>query len=186
MSETDAAGATEPRPAAFLDRDGTLMEDSGFIDDPRRVRVLEGVALALRALAQAGFETIVVTNQPGATPDETGEPDVERVHRTLASLLAEEGASIDAFYYCGHGGECDCRKPLPGMIRRAVAERHIDLERSVVFGDGEADMKLAERVGIPGVLVNARLYAGPEPLYRARTLLEGVVFFLDYAARTTA
>ena len=176
----------QDRPAAFLDRDGTLMEDSGLLNDPRRIRVLDGVAVALRTLESAGFERIVVTNQAGPAPGELGVPDVEFVHLTLAKLLAGEGASVDAFYYCRHRGGCDCRKPLPGLVRRAVAERRIDLERSVVFGDGETDMHLAERVGVPGILVNARLYTGPEPLYRARTLLEGVMFFLEYVAKKTA
>ena len=168
--------------AAFLDRDGTLMEDSGFIGDPRRIRVLDGVPEALRRLAAAGYERIVVTNQSGVARGYFGEPDVEIVNAELARLLAANGASIDAFYYCAHLEGCDCRKPLPGMVRRAVAERDIDLGASVMFGDSSSDMLLAKNAGIPGILVNELPgYAGPPPLYRARTLREGVAFFLEHA-----
>ena len=167
--------------AAFLDRDGTLMEDSGFIGDPARIVVLPGVAEALVALADAGFERIVVTNQSGVARGFFGEPDVVDVHRELAARLAPAGASIDAFYYCAHLDEgCDCRKPAPGMIRRAVAERDVDLTRSVVFGDRGGDIALAHAVGIPGILVNEMPhYAGPPPLHRAPSLLAGVRFFLE-------
>jgi D-glycero-D-manno-heptose 1,7-bisphosphate phosphatase len=167
--------------AAFLDRDGTLMEDSGFIGDPRRIRVLDGVPEALRRLAAAGYERIVVTNQSGVARGYFGEPDVEIVNAELARLLAANGASIDAFYYCAHLEGCDCRKPLPGMVRRAVAERGIDLGASVMFGDRSGDVALARAVGMPAVLVNEYVpYVGPEPMHRAPTLLAGVEFFLRY------
>ncbi len=169
------------KPAAFLDRDGTLIEDTGFIGTPERVRVLPGVVGALQLLAAAGFERIVVTNQSGVARGIFGEPDVQRVHRELAERLAREGASVDAFYYCTHFDEgCDCRKPLPGMARRAARERGLDLGRSVVFGDRGGDMLMAEGLGIPGILVNPYgAYDGPEPLFRATSLLEGVRFFLE-------
>jgi D-glycero-D-manno-heptose 1,7-bisphosphate phosphatase len=168
------------KPAAFLDRDGTLMDDTGYIGDPARVRLLAGVAEALRALEAAGIERIVVTNQSGVARGFFGDSDVEAVHRELSAALAREGASIDAYYYCAHLEDCDCRKPSPGMPLRAARERDLDLARSVVFGDRGGDMALAEALGVPGILVNApRSYEGPEPLYRARTLLEGVRFFLE-------
>jgi D-glycero-D-manno-heptose 1,7-bisphosphate phosphatase len=172
---------SEAKRAAFLDRDGTLMEDSGFIGDPRRVRVLDGVAEALRRLAEAGYERVVVTNQSGVARGFFGERDVVAVNVELARQLASQGAAIDAFYYCAHLEGCDCRKPLPGLVQRAVAERGIDLSGSVLFGDREADIALAKSVGIPAVLVNAREpYAGPEPMFRAHSLLDGVAFFLDH------
>jgi histidinol-phosphate phosphatase family protein len=157
------------------------MEDSGFIGDPRRVRVLDGVPEALVALAEAGFERIVVTNQSGVARGLFGEADVVNVNRALADELAVRGATLDAFYYCTHLEACDCRKPLPGMVRKAVAERDIDLERSVVFGDRGSDIALAAAVGVPGILVNELPnYDGPPPLHRARTFAEGVRFFLDH------
>lgn len=171
------------RPAAFLDRDGTLMEDSGYIGDPRRIRVLPGVPEALRALHAAGYERIVVTNQSGVARGFFAEPDVELVHRALSERLAAENAGVDGYYYCTHLEACDCRKPAPGMVRRAVAERDLDLARSVVFGDRGGDMALAAGLDIPGILVGATGgYAGPEPLHRAPDLLAGVRFFLTYVA----
>jgi histidinol-phosphate phosphatase family protein len=171
------------KPAAFLDRDGTLMEDSGYIGDPRRIRVLPGVPDALRALGDAGYDRIVVTNQSGVARGYFGEPDVESVHRTLSTLLAADGAAVDAYYYCTHLAECACRKPAPGMVERAVAERGIDLRRSVVFGDRGGDIALATGLGLPGILVGARPgYDGPPPLYRAPDLRAGVQFFLTYVA----
>jgi D-glycero-D-manno-heptose 1,7-bisphosphate phosphatase len=158
------------------------MEDSGYVGDPKRVRVLEGVPEALLALEAAGFERVVITNQSGVARGMFGEPDVVRVNEQLESDLARHGATIDAFYYCLHLDGCDCRKPATGMIVRAVAERGIALEGSVMFGDSTIDMRLAEAVGIPGVLVNELPgYAGPPPLHRAPTLRDGVAFFLAHA-----
>jgi D-glycero-D-manno-heptose 1,7-bisphosphate phosphatase len=172
-----------PKPAAFLDRDGTLIDDTGFIGSPERVRVLAGVPEALRLLGDAGFERIVVTNQSGVARGMFEEPDVELVHRDLSQRLQRSGASIDAYYYCTHIDEdgCDCRKPLAGMARRAAAERGLDLSKSVVFGDRAGDIAMAAALGVPGILVNEYgVYDGPEPLTRARTLLDGVKFFLDF------
>jgi len=169
------------RPAAFLDRDGTLMVDSGFIGDPNRIEMLPGVAEALALLEAAGYARIVVTNQSGVARGMFGAPDVENVHRALAQRLAAEGASLDAFYYCAHlGAGCDCRKPAPGMIRRAAAEHDLDLARSVVFGDRGSDVALGTQLGIDAVLVNARLpYDGPPPLLEAPTFLAGVRTYLE-------
>jgi D-glycero-D-manno-heptose 1,7-bisphosphate phosphatase len=160
------------------------MEDSGFIGDPRRVRVLDGVAEALVRLEAAGFERIVVTNQSGVARGMFGEADVVLVNRALAGELALRGATLDAFYFCAHLTGCDCRKPQTGLIRQALAERDIDLHRSVVFGDRGSDIALAAAVGIPGILVNERPhYDGPPPLHRARSFAEGVDFFLDAFVR---
>jgi histidinol-phosphate phosphatase family protein len=168
------------RPAAFLDRDGTLMHDSGFIGDPSRIEVLPGVAQALRLLADAGYLRIVITNQSGVARGYFGEPDVERVHAELAARLAALGVSLDAFYYCAHLDDCRCRKPQTGLVERALREHAIDRERSVVFGDRGSDIQLAANVGIPGVLVNELPdYTGPEPLWRATSLLDGVRWYLE-------
>jgi histidinol-phosphate phosphatase family protein len=157
------------------------MEDSGFVGDPRRIRILDGVPAALSALAAAGYERIVVTNQSGVARGLFGEPDVTNVNRALADELAVRGATLDAFYYCPHHGGCDCRKPQTGMIRRALQERDIVLAGSVVFGDRGSDIALAAAVGIPGILVNELpFYDGPPPLHRARTFAEGVRFFLEH------
>ncbi len=159
------------------------MEDSGFIGDPSRIRILEGVPEALLALARAGYERIVVTNQSGVARGMFGEPDVQGVHRALSEALGAHGASIDAYYYCAHLEGCDCRKPSPGMVRQAVIERHIDLERSVLFGDRASDMGLAARVGIPGILIDSSpKYDGPVPFFQTHSLLAGVTYFLENVA----
>jgi D-glycero-D-manno-heptose 1,7-bisphosphate phosphatase len=160
------------------------MEDSGFIGDPRRVRVLDGVPEALVRLAEAGFERIVVTNQSGVARGMFEEADVVRVNRALADELALRGATLDAFYFCAHLTGCDCRKPQTGLIRQALAERDIDLSGSVVFGDRGSDIELAAALGIPGILVNETPdYAGPPPLFRARSFAAGVAFFLESVVR---
>ncbi len=183
MHDAAAAAVSALRPAAFLDRDGTLMEDTGYIGDPKRVRLLARVPEALLALERAGFARIVVTNQSGVARGMFGEPDVANVHRELGAQLAAHGATIDAFYYCAHLIDCDCRKPATGLAERAVREHAIDLAASVVFGDRSPDIGLAKNLGIPGILVNAaRHYDGPPPLYEARTLAEGVRFFLERVA----
>jgi histidinol-phosphate phosphatase family protein len=178
-----AAAVTGRRPAAFLDRDGTLMEDTGYIGDPRRVRLLDGVPAALNDLRAAGFARIVVTNQSGVARGMFAEPDVEDVHRELSAQLQAHGASVDAYYYCTHLAACSCRKPLPGLAERAIAEHDLELATSVVFGDRGSDIGLAQRLGVPGILVNARLpYDGPAPFYEARSLRAGVRFFLERVA----
>ncbi len=174
------------RPAAFLDRDGTLMEDSGYIGDPKRVRVLEGVPEGLIELANAGFARIVVTNQSGVARGMFGEPDVIDVHRELSKQLATSDATVDAYYYCAHLRDCTCRKPETGLAMQAVGEHDLDLAHSVVFGDRGSDIALAVNLGVPGILVNAQpYYDGPRPLFAARSFREGVRFFLDYVASAT-
>jgi len=176
------------RPAVFLDRDGTIIEDSGFIGDPARVRILPTVADALRLLAGHGFATVVVSNQSGVARDYFDEDAVRAVNAHLAALLAGEGVSIDDWYHCPHYGvECACRKPAPGMILRAAEEHGLDVARSAVVGDRGSDIELARAVGIPGVLVpGPEAYAGPEPAFRARTLLEAAQWIVARAGRDTA
>jgi len=164
------------RPAAFLDRDGVLMEDSGFIGDPEGIRILPDVALALRRLQEAGFARIVVTNQSGVARGFFDAASVERVNAALASRLATDGAQIDGFYVCPHHDEgCECRKPLPGLVHRAVADHDLRLRGSAVVGDRGSDIALAHAVGIPGILVDSVYpYAGPDPDARVASLNEAV------------
>jgi D-glycero-D-manno-heptose 1,7-bisphosphate phosphatase len=177
---TSRGDRSKPRPAAFLDRDGTLMEDSGYVGSPDRISVFHGVPQALRLLEAAGFERIVITNQSGVARGYFEESDVERVHEELARHLEIAGSTIDAFYFCAHLELCDCRKPLTGLVRRAVRDRNIDLVRSAVFGDRWSDIELARNLGLPGVLINPGAYDGPEPTHQADTLLAGVRWFLEH------
>jgi D-glycero-D-manno-heptose 1,7-bisphosphate phosphatase len=161
------------------------MYDSGYIGSPDRVRVMEGVPEALCLLEAAGFERVVVTNQSGVARGFFGESDVERVNAELSRKLAAENATIDAFYFCSHLEMCGCRKPLTGMVERAVRERNLTLGQSVVFGDRGSDMQLARNLGVVGVLIVSSdgVYDGPEPAFIASSMLEGVRWLLKGSVR---
>jgi D-glycero-D-manno-heptose 1,7-bisphosphate phosphatase len=150
------------RPAAFLDRDGTIVEDVGYLDRTERLALYPWTADALRLLARAGFALIVVTNQSGVARGLFPESRVRDVHSALDRRLARGGARLDAYYYCPHypdgtdaayRRECECRKPRPGMILQAAREHDLDLSRSFVVGDKWTDVALAAQVGARGVLV---------------------------------
>jgi D-glycero-D-manno-heptose 1,7-bisphosphate phosphatase len=150
------------RRAAFLDRDGTLIEDAGYLDRIDRVKMYPWTIDAVRLLNRAGLLVVVATNQSGVARGYFTEGIVEEVHHHISSLVAEGGAYIDAYYYCPHHPEgtvdgyrhqCDCRKPAGGLIERAVRELGVDPSRSFVVGDRWLDVRLARAVGARGVLV---------------------------------
>ncbi len=147
------------RPAVFLDRDGTLIEDVGYLADPSKVRVYRGAAPALRALRAAGYLLFVVTNQSGVARGYFPESAVKKVHRLLQARLKSQGARIDGFYYCPHypgapvkayAKVCPCRKPKPGMVRQAQKAFPVDLKKSYMVGDKLDDLHLASRAGLAG------------------------------------
>jgi histidinol-phosphate phosphatase family protein len=149
-------------PAVFLDRDGTITVERGHVTRPDDLALLDGAADAIRTLNDAKVLAVVVSNQSGVARGLMSEEDLGRVHAELERLLLERGARIDAAYYCPNyaGGvderytkDLSCRKPATGMIERAVRECGIDLAASYVVGDSSTDVELAERAGIPGVLV---------------------------------
>jgi histidinol-phosphate phosphatase family protein len=172
------------RPAAFLDRDGTLIDDVGFVSDRKDVRMLPTVAAALRTFADAGYACVVVTNQSGVARGYFDEAAVHDVNAELVEQLEADGVVLDALYFCPHyGAGCDCRKPEPGMVHRAAREHGIDVARSAVVGDRGSDIELGRRLGIPGVLVPGPVpYAGPEPDFRACTLLEAAQWIVRRGA----
>jgi D-glycero-D-manno-heptose 1,7-bisphosphate phosphatase len=148
--------------AVFLDRDGTLIEEVGYLDRPERVILYPYAVDAIRALNRAGLPIVIVSNQSGVARGFFTEATVDDVHRRIADLLARGGAHIDAYYYCphhpaGHVPEyaipCDCRKPGRGLVDRAVRELGIDPARSFAVGDRWVDVALARRFGGRGVLV---------------------------------
>ncbi len=150
------------RPAVFLDRDGTLIEDVGYLDDLSRIAIFPWTIDALRALNRAGLPVVVVTNQSGIARKYFSEAFVQETHRALDARLAQGGVRVDAYYYCPHhpdgklpdyARECDCRKPRPGLIDRAARDLHLDPARSFVVGDTWLDIGLARAVGARGVLV---------------------------------
>jgi D-glycero-D-manno-heptose 1,7-bisphosphate phosphatase len=130
--------------AVFLDRDGTLIEEAGYLDRLERMVFFPFSVDAVRVLNRGGFKVVVITNQAGIARGIVRESFVEEAHRHIASRLAAGGATIDRFYYCPHYPEgvleqyrraCDCRKPQPGLLRRAAADIDLDLARSFVVGD---------------------------------------------------
>lgn len=153
---------TRGRPAVFLDRDGTINVEVGYLSRPEDLRLINGSARAIRRLNEAGFLVVVVSNQSGVARGYFGEAAVERVNGAMARRLGRRGARLDAVYYCPHypegvvqqyRRECDCRKPAPGMIRRAEQDLGIDVARSYVVGDHRGDIELAKNVGARSILV---------------------------------
>lgn len=154
MSIRETAAA---RPAAFLDRDGTIIDDVHYVADPERVRLRPGAAAAIARLNRAGVPVIVITNQSGIARGLVTQRDYERVQERMATLLAADGARIDASYMCPHhpdfGGACECRKPGTQLFQHAAAEHTLDLARSVYIGDRWRDVAPAIALGGEGILI---------------------------------
>jgi len=150
------------RPAAFLDRDGTMIVERDFLGDPDGVEILPRVAEAIRLLNHWGYWVIGVSNQSGVARGYFGTKEVEAVNERIIELLARQKAYVNRIYHCPHQPDitrarneelCNCRKPEAGMIRRALSDYPIDLAGSFVAGDAVVDIGLAHKTGIPGLLV---------------------------------
>lgn len=133
------------RPAVFLDRDGTIAEEVGYLNHASRFRMFPWVADALQRLNETGYPVIVVTNQSGVGRGYFPESLVHEVNQLMTQQLSKLGAKIDAIYYCPHVSteNCNCRKPRTGMLERAAREHALDLHRSFVVGDRYGDIELA-------------------------------------------
>jgi D-glycero-D-manno-heptose 1,7-bisphosphate phosphatase len=149
-------------PAVFLDRDGTLVEEVGYLDRLERLQLFPYTTEALRILARAGFRLVVITNQAGVARGYFDEGFVQRANQHLVDRLADAGVTVDGVYFCPHHPDgtveryrvaCECRKPNPGMLRAAERDLAIDLSRSWVVGDRWLDVALAAGVGARGILV---------------------------------
>ena len=150
LTSTSLAGVT-----VFLDRDGTLNVDTGYVKSPDDFTVLPGVGAALARLKQAGARLVVVTNQSGLGRGYFSSRYLEAIHSKLRLVLAEDGVTLDGLYFCPHHPDdhCNCRKPARGMIDRAHAELKVDLSRAYVIGDSIRDVELAKQVGARSLLV---------------------------------
>lgn len=146
----------------FLDRDGTINEEVNYLYRPEDLKLLKGVAEAIRMLNEAGFQVIVITNQAGVGRGYYTESDVETLHQFLNSQLKKEGAHIDAFYYCPHHPEhgigiykvkCQCRKPETGMFLMAEKDFSVDKGHSYMVGDKLIDAEAGRNYGVTTVLV---------------------------------
>jgi D-glycero-D-manno-heptose 1,7-bisphosphate phosphatase len=150
------------RRAVFMDRDGTISEEVGYVNHPSRYRVFPYSAEAVRLLNEAGWLAILVTNQAGVARGYFTEDIIGAVHTVLTDELEKQGARLDAIYYCAHHptvGEhpyrmdCDCRKPKPGLIERAVKELEIDPAQSWMIGDRYSDIELARNAHVRSAFV---------------------------------
>lgn len=152
--------------AVFLDRDGTINKYVGFLRNINDFELIDGVAEAIRKINESGYLAILVTNQPVIARGEVSFEELDEIHNKMETLLGEEGAYLDAIYFCphhphkGYYGErtelkidCDCRKPKAGMLLKAAEDFNIDLENSWMIGDGENDVKAGINAGCKTVLI---------------------------------
>lgn len=141
--------------AVFLDRDGTINEDTGYLHKPEELVIITGAAEAIRRLNSAGIKIVIVSNQSGVGRGYFTDSDVEAVNDKLVDIIGADGAKVDAVYYCNHhpDEDCGCRKPSLGMLKKASDEHGIDLKLSYVVGDKGSDIELARNAGAKSVLV---------------------------------
>ena len=148
--------------AVFMDRDGTISEEVGYVNHPSRFRLFPYAVEAIKHLNQNGWLAIVVTNQAGVARGYFPEQMIETVHTDMTKQINDGGGRLDAIYYCAHHpsvGEppyridCDCRKPKPGLIMRAAEEFDIDLKQSWMVGDRYSDVELAHNANVKSMLV---------------------------------
>ena len=152
--------------AVFLDRDGTINKYVGFLRNIDEFELIDGVADAIKKINASGYLSIVVTNQPVIARGEVSFEELEVIHNKMGTLLGNEGAYLDAIYFCphhphkGYEGErpelkfdCDCRKPKPGMLMNAAHDFNIDLSQSWMIGDGEIDIKAGQNAGCKTALI---------------------------------
>jgi D-glycero-D-manno-heptose 1,7-bisphosphate phosphatase len=148
--------------AVFLDRDGTINEEMGYLNHLERFILLPHVGEAIRLLNQNGLKAVVITNQSGVARGYFPESLVRRIHDKMQDLLKKEGAHLDGIYYCPHHPEvgippyrqkCRCRKPATGLVEEAVRDLDIDCSKSYAIGDRGIDLEFAHQIGAKGVLV---------------------------------
>ena len=160
----------------FLDRDGTVAHEVGYINHPDRFRLFDYSPAAVRMLNDAGFAVFVVTNQSGLARGYFTQQILDEVHRRLAEEMARAGARLDGIYVCPHlpgaSPACTCRKPLPGLLRRAEAEHRVDLARSWMVGDMITDVETAHAAGARGILLRTGYGLGQIAYQRDRWRVE--------------
>jgi len=148
--------------AVFLDRDGTINEEVGYLDSLDKLKIIPAAYQAIKLINLNGMKTVVISNQAGVARGLFTEEFVHKTNKIIAETLQNHGAVIDKFYYCPHHPEhgrgkyrqnCKCRKPEPGMLLQAADDLHIDLAESYLVGDRYIDMEAANKAGVKGILV---------------------------------
>jgi D-glycero-D-manno-heptose 1,7-bisphosphate phosphatase len=148
--------------AVFLDRDGTVTEEVGYLTSLDMLKLIRGAGAAVKRLNEAGYKVVLVTNQSGVARGYFPESLVDKAHSLLRRMLMEDGALLDGIYYCPHHPTegksqytivCDCRKPETGLLDRAAKDLAIDLKRSFMVGDKWSDVELGHRAGMRSILV---------------------------------
>jgi D-glycero-D-manno-heptose 1,7-bisphosphate phosphatase len=159
------------KPAVFIDRDGTILDELGYVVPGSEIRIYPFSATAITKLTDAGFPVVVITNQGGIALGMYDHAFVDKTHAELAETLAASGANITAWYYCPHHPEgkvaeytcaCECRKPGTGLLEAAAHDLDLDLATSWVVGDQWRDIELARRAGARGILVRTGYGRGLE------------------------
>ena len=155
-----------PRPAIFLDRDGTINEEVNLLNMPEQLKLIEGAAEAIRLINKSDYLAIIVTNQPVIARNLCSIEELEYIHASLETILGKERAYVNAIYYCPHHPdkgypeerpeykiECECRKPKPGMLLQAAKDWNIDLSKSYMIGDSDRDLRVGQNAGCKDSIV---------------------------------
>ncbi len=185
------------KPAVFIDRDGTINEQMGYINHLSRFRILPGVPEAIKLLNENNYLVIVVTNQSGIARGYFSLELLEEIHTHMKDYLKKQGAKIDAVFFCPHypgsgnneyAIECDCRKPHTGMLREALDKFDIDVMQSYMIGDHYTDLEFANNGNIKSIMVKTGYGLGEveyvlpglacKPVYVADDLLDAVKWIL--------
>jgi D-glycero-D-manno-heptose 1,7-bisphosphate phosphatase len=180
--------------AVFLDRDGTIIEDVGYLNSPQHIKFLPGSIEAIRKLNAAGYKVVVITNQAGIARGLVTEAMLQTIDKVLHKWILTSGAHLDGIYYCPHHPEhgfypykqaCTCRKPHPGLIKKAAKDLKLDLGQSFMVGDKETDIEAGKRAGVKTVRVACNgieedvKEMEPPPDHFAHNLLEAVNWILS-------
>jgi D-glycero-D-manno-heptose 1,7-bisphosphate phosphatase len=141
--------------AVFLDRDGTINVEIHYLHEPEKFQFIENVPEGLKLLISNGFKVIVITNQGAIGKGYYGHEDVEKTHQQMKNLLEEENIELTDIYYCPHcvAENCNCRKPLPGMVLKAIEDHQIDPSKSWMIGDKLSDITAGNRANLKSILV---------------------------------
>ncbi len=170
-------------PAVFLDRDGTILTERGYLRDPKKMVFYPGVLKSLRSLKTHGYKLIIISNQSGVGRGYFSLRQLGVINKEFSRILARHGALLSGIYFCPHRPEagCLCRKPKVALIKKAAREHHVDLSESYMIGDQFRDVLMAKNSGCKGVLVMTG--AGRSHRLRSKKIAEHISKNLNYAAQ---